>query len=93
MPRYCASLSRSAWSRAPALADVAQMADEDVALGHRGDADRELDGDLGAVGAQRHGLDQAADHRAAAAVMELPQPLPVRRRGVARADHVAAAGR
>ena len=72
-----------------ARGDVAQVADVDVAVGRGGDADRELDRELAAVGAHRGRLDQAADERALRrSCANRAQAVVVAARAGARDDHV-----
>jgi hypothetical protein len=64
------------------------VADVDVAVGRGGDADRDLDRELAAVGAHRRRLDQAADERDFASVREPAQAFVVAVAQARRDDHL-----
>ena len=70
---------------APALADVAQVAHEDLALGHGGDADRDFHRKLAAVRAQRRGLHQSSHQPPAVMRPEIPDSAARGLRAAARA--------
>ena len=71
-----------------ARGDVAQMADVDVAVGRRRDADRELDRELAAVGAHRGRLDESPHERPFAGMGEPAQAFVVAGTQVLGNDHV-----
>ncbi len=84
---------------APAVGDVAQVAHEDAALGHGGDADGDLHREFGAVRAQPRGFHQPAHQPAGtmrlevvdAALMGLAQALGDDHIGHPPAEHILAA--